>query len=85
MFKYFKNISKLNKVWQLLNEEYLNTLEGKIGNTVIKIEEKSEANNYLLVQSDNQNVKTILLNNEPDILSALKSKYDISIIGIRIV
>ena len=85
MFKYFKNISKLNKVWQLLNEEYLNTLEGKIGNTVIKIEEKSEANNYLLVQSDNQNVKTILLNNEPDILRALKSKYDISIIGIRIV
>jgi len=42
-------------------------------------------NNYLLVQTDNQNVKTILLKNEQDILRALKSKYDISIIGIRIV
>ncbi len=85
MFKYFKNIGRENKVWQLLNEQYFNAIDGKIGNTIIKIEEKSEMNNYLLVQTDNQNVKTILLKNEQDILRALKSKYDISIIGIRIV
>ncbi len=85
MFKYFKNISRVNKVWQLLNERYFNAIEGKTGNTVIKIDEKSESMNYLLVHTDNQNVVTILSENEQDILRDLKNKFDISVIGIRIV
>lgn len=81
----FKNISKVNKIWKLLNESYLNTLDGKIGNTVIKIDEKGESIDYLLVQSDNESVKKILTDNEQDIIKALKSKYDISIMGINII
>ena len=79
MFKYFKNLKNLNKVWQLLNEKYFNQLDGKIGSTVIKIEEDPMRGNYLIVQSDNENVKTILRSNESQILNDINKEIGTSL------
>lgn len=77
MFKYFKNLYKLNKVWGLLNKKYFNALDGNTGSTVIKIEENSIAGNHLVVITDNENIKSILIKNESQILNDIKNETDI--------
>ena len=85
MFKYFKNISKVNKVWRILNEKYLNTLDSKIGSTVIKIEEDSMAGNQLVVHTDNTNVKSILMKNESLILNDINNELGVFLSRITVI
>jgi hypothetical protein len=85
MFKYFKNIGKVNKVWRLLNENYFKSLDGKTGSTVIKIEEDSMTGNHLVVQTDNENVKLVLLKNESQILNDIKNELGLFIAGITVI
>ncbi len=85
MFKYFKNIGKVNKVWRLLNENYFKSLDGKTGSTVIKIEEDSMAGNHLVVQTDNENVKLVLLKNESQILNDIKNELGLFIARITVI
>jgi hypothetical protein len=85
LFNFFRNIGKLNKVWGLLNEKYFKSLDGKIGSTVIKIKEDSMAGNQLTVQTDNGNVKSILLKNESQIINDINSKLGIFIARITVI
>ncbi len=85
MFKFFKKAANTNKIWQILNENYLNELNGRIGNTVLKVENSSETVNSLLVHTDNENVRKILADNEQKIIADLKSKADIFISSIKFV
>ena len=85
MFKFFRNIGKVNKVWGLLNEKYFKSLNGKIGSTVIKIEEDSMAGNHLVLQTDNENVKSILLKNESQIINDINNELGIFIAGITVI
>lgn len=85
MFKFFKKAVNTNKIWQVLNEYYFNELNGRIGNTVLKVENSSETVNSLLVHTDNENVRKILTDNEQRIISDLKSKADIFISSIKFV
>lgn len=85
MFKNFKNIKKLNRLWLLLNNKYFNDLDGKIGNTVIKIEEDQMSGNNLLVKSDNENVKSILKKNESQILNDIHKEIGTQLLKINII
>lgn len=84
MFKYFKNIKNVNKVWKMLNDKYFNELSGKIGNTVLKIDEDTMKGSYLLVKTDNENVKSILIKNESGILNDIFREVGIQLIKIKI-
>ncbi len=84
MFKYFKNIKNVNKVWKMLNDKYFNELSGKIGNTVLKIDEDTMNGSYLLVKTDNENVKSILIKNESGILNDIFREVGIQLIKIKI-
>jgi hypothetical protein len=85
LFKFFRNIGKINKVWSLLNEKYFISLDGKIGNTVLKIQENPMTGNQLIVQTENENVKTILKDNEPQIISDLNNELGMNFLGIKII
>jgi hypothetical protein len=85
MFNFFRKIGKINKVWGLLNEKYFIQLNGKIGSTVIKIEEDSMAGNQLSVKTDNENVKSILQKNESQIISDINSKLGIILVRINVI
>jgi hypothetical protein len=85
MFNFFRNIGKVNKVWGLLNEKYFMQLNGKIGGTVIKIEEDRVAGNQLLVQTDNENVRSILQKNESQIINDINIKLGINLIRINVI
>ena len=85
MFKYFKNIKNNNKVWQILIEKYFNGLNGKIGNTVIKISLDTLKGNYLLVKTDNSEVNSILQKKESDILVDIQKETGILLSKINFV
>lgn len=68
MFKFFNNIKNNNKVWQILTEKYFNGLNGRFGNTVIKISQDTLKGNLLLVKTDNSDVSRILQKKESEIL-----------------
>ena len=85
MFKYFKNIKNNNKVWQILIEKYFNGLNGKIGNTVIKISLDTLKGNYLLVKTDNSEVNSILQKKESDILVDIQKETGIILSKINFV
>jgi hypothetical protein len=85
LFNFFKNTGRTNKVWKILNEKYFNSLDGKIGNTVIKIKEDRFAGNKLLVHTDNENVKSILVKNESPIINEINNNIGIVLTGITII
>ncbi len=85
MLNSFRNIGKTNKVWVLLNEKYFKELNGKIGSTVIKIEEDSMAGNQLLVQSNNENVKSILQKNESQIINDINRVLEMNLVRINVI
>lgn len=84
MFKFIGNIGKVNKIWGLLNEKYFKSLDGKIGRTVIKIEENSESGNLLIVQTNNTNVRSILSENETKILNEIKLELGVVLTKITV-
>lgn len=77
MFKFFKNIKNNNKVWQILTEKYFNGLNGRFGNTVIKISLDSLKGNLLLVKTDNSDVSSILQKKESEILADIHKETGI--------
>jgi hypothetical protein len=85
MFNSFRNIGKTNKIWVLLNEKYFEQLSGNIGNTVIKIDEDPMSGNQLLVQTDNENVRSILQKNETQIINDINNKLGINLVRINII
>jgi hypothetical protein len=85
MFKYFKKLSRLSKVWGvLLDVKYLKEFSNNLNNTLIKIEENQLLGNHLIVSTDNLKIKMILLENQSEILNDLNKKLDIHITGILI-
>ncbi len=84
MFKFLKNAGNSNKVWGLLNEKYFKQLDGKIGGTVLKIKEDSSSGNHLYIQTDNENVRKILAENESLIISDINNELGISVTGMTI-
>ena len=85
MFKYFKNISRLNKAWKvLLDKKYLKEFENNLGNTLIKIEEDQFKGNHLIVSSDNLKIKEILTESKSEILNDLNQEIDAHLTDIII-
>lgn len=84
MFKFLKNAGNSNKVWGLLNEKYFKPLDGKIGGTVLKIKEGPAAGNHLYIQTDNENVRRILTENESGIINDINNELGISVTGMTI-
>jgi hypothetical protein len=85
LFKFFKKIGIANKIWKILNSKYFNSLEGKIGSTVIKIQENPMAGNNLIVQTDNGNVRSIIQKNESQIIDDINSELGIFISKVTII
>ncbi|HRE10815.1 MAG TPA: hypothetical protein PK605_00125 [Ignavibacteria bacterium] len=84
MFKFFRNIGNTNKVWGLLNSKYFNSLGGKIGNTVLKIKDESESGIQLIIQTDNEKVRSILQENESQIKSEINNELGLLITRMTI-
>ncbi len=85
MFKFFKSTKNTNIVWQILNESYFKELDGKIGNTVLKIDESNLNGKSLLVSTNNENVRKILISNEAQILNDINKETGLLLTKINIV